>query len=45
MATLRDPLVELAAGRGENAPIITGDPEILALPAAVIRTRKLERNT
>lgn len=48
----RDPLVELEAehcaevevGRMENAPIISGDPEILALPAAVIRTRKLERN-
>ncbi len=34
----------VATGRLENAPIITGDPEILALPAAVIRTRKLERN-
>jgi len=34
----------VATGRMENAPIITGDPEILALPAAVIRTRKLERN-
>jgi predicted nucleic acid-binding protein len=34
----------VATGRAENAPIITGDPEILALPAAVIRTRKLERN-
>jgi predicted nucleic acid-binding protein len=34
----------VATGRVENAPIITGDPEILALPAAVIRTRKLERN-
>jgi hypothetical protein len=28
----------------KNAPIITGDPEILALPAAVIRTRKLVWN-
>jgi predicted nucleic acid-binding protein len=35
----------VATGRVENAPIITGDPEILALPVAVIRTRKLERNT
>jgi predicted nucleic acid-binding protein len=34
----------VATGRAENAPIITGDPEILALPAAVIRARKLERN-
>ena len=34
----------VATGRVENAPIITGDPEILALPAAVIRTRKLARN-
>ena len=34
----------VANGRVENAPIITGDPEILALPAAVIRTRKLEMN-
>ncbi len=35
----------VATGRAESAPIITGDPEILALPAAVIRARKLERNT
>jgi predicted nucleic acid-binding protein len=35
----------VATGRPENAPIITGDPEILALPAAEIRVRKLERNT
>jgi predicted nucleic acid-binding protein len=34
----------VATGRVENAPIITGDPEILALPAAVIRVRRLERN-
>lgn len=34
----------VATGRAENAPIITGDPEILALPATVIRARKLERN-
>jgi predicted nucleic acid-binding protein len=34
----------VATGRVENAPIITGDPEVLALPATVIRTRKLERN-
>jgi uncharacterized protein len=34
----------VATGRAESAPIITGDPEILALPAAVIRVRKLERN-
>jgi predicted nucleic acid-binding protein len=34
----------VATGRVKNAPIITGNPEILALPAAVIRTRKLERH-
>lgn len=34
----------VATGRAENAPIITGDPEILALPTAVIRVRRLERN-
>lgn len=33
----------VATARVESAPIITGDPEILALPATVIRTRKLER--
>jgi hypothetical protein len=34
----------VAAGRPEDAPIFTGDPEILALPAAVIRARNVERN-
>jgi len=34
----------VATGRAENAPVLTGDPEILALPASVVRVRKLERN-
>jgi predicted nucleic acid-binding protein len=34
----------VATGRMENAIVITGDPEILALPAAVVRVRKLDRN-
>jgi len=27
----------------EKAPVITGDPEILALPAMVVRVRRLDR--
>jgi predicted nucleic acid-binding protein len=34
----------VATGRVENAPVLTGDPEILALPPSVIRVRKLDRN-
>jgi predicted nucleic acid-binding protein len=34
----------VATGRAENAPVITGDPEILALPTSVIHVRKLDRN-
>ncbi len=34
----------VATGRIENAPVITGDPEILALPAKVVRVRRLNRN-
>lgn len=34
----------VATGRAEKAPVITGDPEILALPPAVVRVRKLVRN-
>jgi len=33
----------VATGRMENAPVITGDPEILALPATVVRVRRLDR--
>jgi len=33
----------VATGRTERAPVITGDPEILALPPAVVRVRKLDR--
>ena len=33
----------VATGRMERAPVITGDPEILALPAAVVRVRRLDR--
>ncbi len=35
----------VATGRVENAPVITGDPEILALPARVVRVRRLDRNS
>jgi predicted nucleic acid-binding protein len=34
----------VATGRAENAPVITGDPEILALPATVVRVRRLDRH-
>jgi len=34
----------VATGRAEGAPVITGDPEILALPASVVRVRRLDRN-
>jgi predicted nucleic acid-binding protein len=34
----------VATGRAENAPVITGDPEILVLPPSVVRVRKLDRN-
>jgi len=33
----------VATGRMEDAPVITGDPEILALPASVVRVRRLDR--
>ena len=33
-----------ATGRVENAPLITGDPEILALPTTVVRVRRLDRD-
>jgi uncharacterized protein len=35
----------VATGRLENAPVITGDPEILALPPNVVRVRRLDRST
>jgi len=35
----------VATGRVEKAPVITGDPEILALPATVVRVRRLDRHT
>jgi hypothetical protein len=28
----------------EKAPVLTGDPEILALPAMVVRVRRLDRH-
>jgi ribonuclease VapC len=34
----------VATGRAERAPVITGDPEILALPATVVRVRRLDRH-
>ena len=34
----------IAAGRLEKAPVITGDPEILALPPTVVRVRELDRH-
>ncbi len=33
----------VATGRLEKAPVLTGDPEILALPATVVRVRRLDR--
>lgn len=33
----------VATARAEHATLVTGDPEILALPAAVVRTRALAR--
>jgi len=33
----------VATARLERAPVLTGDPEILALPASVVRVRRLER--
>jgi predicted nucleic acid-binding protein len=33
----------VATARLEGAPVITGDPEILRLPADVVRVRRLER--
>ena len=33
----------VATGRVESAPVITGDPEILALPSTVVRVRRLDR--
>ena len=33
----------VATGRMEKASVITGDPEILALPNTVVRVRRLER--
>jgi len=35
----------VATGRVEKAPVITGDPEILALPTTVVRVRRLDRHT
>lgn len=34
----------VATGRLEKAPVLTGDPEILSLPATVVRVRKLDRH-
>lgn len=34
----------VATGRMEKAFVITGDPEILALPASVVRVRRLDRH-
>jgi predicted nucleic acid-binding protein len=34
----------VATGRLEKAPVITGDPEILALPPTVVRVRRLDRH-
>ena len=33
----------VATGRLEKAPVLSGDPEILALPTTVVRVRKLDR--
>jgi len=35
----------VATGRVEKASVITGDPEILALPATVVRVRRLDRHS
>jgi len=35
----------VATGRLEKAPVLTGDPEILSLPATVVRVRRLDRHT
>ena len=35
----------VATGRLEKAPVLTGDPEILALPATVVRVRRLDRHS
>jgi predicted nucleic acid-binding protein len=35
----------VATGRLENAPVLTGDPEILSLPATVVRVRRLDRQS
>ena len=34
----------VATGRLEKAPVLTGDPEILSLPATVVRIRRLDRH-
>jgi predicted nucleic acid-binding protein len=34
----------VATGRLENAPVLTGDPEILSLPVSVVRIRRLDRH-
>ena len=34
----------VATGRLEKAPVLTGDPEILSLPATVVRVRRLDRH-
>jgi hypothetical protein len=33
----------VATARLEHAPIVTGDPEIVALPRSVVRVRRLTR--
>ena len=33
----------VALGQAERAPVVTGDPEILSLPRAVVATRRLVR--
>jgi hypothetical protein len=34
----------VATSRAENAYVLTDDPEILALPSAVVRVRRLDRH-
>jgi predicted nucleic acid-binding protein len=34
----------VATGRMEKAPVIAGDPEILALPVTMVRARRLDRH-
>src|SRR5947209_13991532 len=34
----------VATGRLEKAPVLTGDPEFLSLPATVVRVRRLDRH-